>query len=168
MILTNKRGIVFAISLTLNVFCIGLLAAPLLTQRPEAAEGAERLERAGRPLLFRAGEVLGRRDDPRLRQLMLRHRPELRERRRALRAARAELRASLESDVWSEARLAAALRGLREETLASQELLHQALLELARELTPEQRARLSRLADLPAGRRRVGSPRGALKGPASD
>ena len=97
-------------------------------------------------MLFRAGDAMGQGRHPRLRALLDRRKPALIAHRRAVRAARAEVRQALVADPLDEKRLTRSLEALRRETTRSQQLLHASLVEIARGMDPEQRQRLARFA----------------------
>jgi uncharacterized membrane protein len=78
--------------------------------------------------------------------LMKRRGPELRKERGALRAARRAVHDALVQQPFEAAALERALGELRARTGSSQARMHEALLELARELSPEQRRRLAKRA----------------------
>lgn len=143
----RSLSVALAVSLALNVFLAGFLAAQAL--RP--SEG--RPSAAG-PMLFRAGEALGDPGHPAIREVMRAHRQELRAHRRAIREARREVHESMVAEPFDQERLSAALASLRAETTSSQVLLHRALVQLATSMTPEQRARLSKLSEEPPPRSR--------------
>ena len=128
-----------------------------LGRREEAEEVAQetfRREPGPSEMLFHAREALGQGQYPRLRSVLDARRPALVEHRRAIRAARDEVRQSLESEPFDPERLSQALAALRRETTSSQAVLHESLVELARGMNIEQRRRLAGLAIEDKGRSR--------------
>jgi uncharacterized membrane protein len=109
-------------------------------------------------MLFHAREALGQGQHPRLRSMIDERKPALVEHRRAMRAARKEVRQALESDPFDPQRLSQGLAALRRETTSSQAVLHESLVDLARGMNVEQRRRLARLAVTDKGGSR-GRPR---------
>lgn len=73
---------------------------------------------------------------------------------RMMRAARAPVRAALEKEPFDPAALERALAGLRDKTSASQAKVHAALVEVAKQATPEERRELARSFEAGPRRRR--------------
>jgi uncharacterized membrane protein len=145
--------VVLFVSLALNLFLAGMLGAGWVKR-----DGAHSTGREPGPseMLFHAREALGQGQHPRLRSVLDARRPALVEHRRAMRAARDEVRQSLESEPFDPERLSQALAALRRETTSSQAVLHESLVELARGMNVEQRRRLAGLAIEDKGRSRRG------------
>ncbi len=136
MILAGRRatalvGALLA-SLALNLFVAGmLLGRDLHEQEPE--QGGDR-SRHGLAALVPPGarEVVGQRLDE--------HRAEFEARIDSLRTARRQAFALLRADPFDAAAARAALATLRERTLATQELVHELLIETAQRTPAEVRA----------------------------
>jgi hypothetical protein len=73
---------------------------------------------------------------------------------RTMHAARMPVRIALEKEPFDPAALERALADLREKTSASQARLHAALVEVAKQSTPEERRELARSFEAGPGRRR--------------
>jgi uncharacterized membrane protein len=139
----HKLSVLFLLSLGLNLFFAGMLAVGWW-RRPS-------FEQARRPpgapeMLFRARDAVGQGRHPELSALLNRRKPALVARRRAVRAARSEVRQALLSEPFDDKRLARGLAALRRETTESQRVLHASLVDIARGLDREQRRRLARIA----------------------
>ncbi len=120
-----------ALSAGLNLFLLGYWVA-----RPKPSSNG----RSGRPALERAFAVPG------LKQMVREQRPELRERRRELSAARQAVSEALVAEPFERERLEAAFSRLRAQTGGMQEVMHRGLTDLAERLPPEDRERLVRFA----------------------
>jgi uncharacterized membrane protein len=143
---SDRLRLILLISLALNLFGLGVATAHWV--RPRIAPPADGFtagpgEAQGLAMLFRAAEVVGDPNNPRLRQLMDTHRQELTEHRNKVRATQQQVRSSLSAQPYDPQALELALSALRDETLSAQSAMHGALLEFARDLTPEQRAKLA-------------------------
>ncbi len=133
---SKKLAIVLAVSLGLNLFLLGVLSVGFFRGPRPGHFGGPGPDAS--PLL--RGGPGG--DHPRLQKLLGRHKPELVEQRRSMRAARGRVDAALEAEPFDRARLEAELAKLRTETQRSQETMHRALVELAVDMPPEERKRL--------------------------
>jgi uncharacterized membrane protein len=106
------------------------------------------------------GEREGRRGP--LRGLYREHGAELREKRRAIGDARRTAREALQKEPFDRAALESALAALRNETGASQEIMHRAIVEAAAKGSPEERKKLGqaleRFGPEPGGPRGPGRP----------
>ena len=78
-----------------------------------------------------------------LRDLYKEHGEEFREKRRAMAEARQAARTALEKEPFDRAALESALATLRNETVASQEIMHRSILAAAEKGSPEQRRELA-------------------------
>jgi hypothetical protein len=125
--LVKKLTIALAVSLALCAFLLGVVVMGLL-------HGPTRAHGPGPLSLDEAG--------PRFHQLLHGHERELSGSRRALRAARKRVQSALETEPFDRGRLESELAKLRAETTRSQEAIHQALVEAAARMTPEERKRL--------------------------
>jgi uncharacterized membrane protein len=139
----HKLTVLFLFSLGLNLFLAGMLTVGWL-RRP-CVEQARRPPGAAE-MLFRARDAVGHERHPQLSALLSRRKPALIARRRAVRAARSEVRQALVSEPFDEERLGRGLAALRRETTKSQEVLHASLVDIARGMDDKQRRRLARLA----------------------
>ena len=141
----RKLGLAFAISLGLNLFLAGFIAANLMRpRRPPPSELA-----SGGAMLFHAGQALGDSRHPALLELMKKHRPALQQERRRIKDARGAVKAALIATPFEAKQLDRALAQLRQETDDSQALLHGALVELATKMTAEQRKAMAELSERP-------------------
>lgn len=120
-----------ALSIGLNLFLLGYWVA-----RPKAPSGW----RPSRHAVERPDAVPG------LRQMLREHRPELREQRRALAAARQAVSEALVAEPFERERLEAAFAELRQHTNGMQEVMHRRLTDFAQGLPREDRERLVRFA----------------------
>jgi Spy/CpxP family protein refolding chaperone len=140
MTFTSKRlAIALAVSVALNLFLTGFIAV-------RALHGARHHERG-----HRHGQSFGQRDrEPGARQALrrvLRQRePAFRAQAERLRATRRAVSAAFTAEPFEAAALERTLAELRAQTEQSQRLMHEALIETAPSLTPEQRGRLARRA----------------------
>jgi len=129
--------VLLAISLGLNLLVAGLWVGRFVERRRMLAGPPER------PVLHHRPRALGP-----WAPVVERHRPELAARRGATRAARAQAQAALESEPFDPSALDKALTALRDETTASQEAMHRALVETARTASPAERHELARTFEL--------------------
>jgi uncharacterized membrane protein len=125
----KKLGIALAVSLGLCAFLAGFVVMGLL-----------RGPCHGR--LHGPGPLAHGEKGPHFRQLLHGHEKELSGSRRELRAARKRVQKALEAEPFDKARLEGELANLRAETARSQEAVHNALVEAASSMTPEQRRHL--------------------------
>jgi uncharacterized membrane protein len=132
-------GVLLAVSLALNVFILGFLAARAW-QRPGAG-GPGRTPAT----LFHADRILGETSPGKLKWLTREQRQELVPRWRALREARRDAEQALRAEPFDRASFERALERVRGETVNTQSTLHGLLVGLAEGMTPEQRAELARL-----------------------
>jgi len=136
--------IALAISIALNLFAIGFLAARAL--RPHAMHG----DHDGHgPFMGPRGlmrEGFGPNAAPVLDQVMARHGDDLRKARGELKRTRREVRDALLAEPFDAARLERSLSDLRAQTDSTQAHMHEALVELASSLPLEQRKHLARRA----------------------
>jgi uncharacterized membrane protein len=134
-------GVLLAVSLAINVFILGFLAARAW-QRPFAGAGGPGRAPA---TLFHADRVLGETSPGKLKWLTREQRHELVPRWRALRQSRREAEQALRAEPFDRAAFERALERVRGETINTQSTLHGLLVGLADGMTPEQRAELARL-----------------------
>lgn len=128
----STRWLVWGLGLSLgvNVFLIGFLAARSFKGRPpESAQFA----RGAAPRFA----------DPELRAVFRARSGELRAQRQGVNQARQLVQTALKSQPFRPEELAAALDALRVQTAESQAAMHRELIGIASELTPEQRQRLA-------------------------
>jgi len=131
--LAKRLSIALAVSIALNLLLAGVFVGRALYRRPPPPERETPAFR---------GEHDGRRAP--LRGLMREHGDELREKRRAILDARRKAQAALEAEPFDRAGLEGALEGLRKETVASQEIVHRAIVNAASKGSPEERTKLGR------------------------
>jgi uncharacterized membrane protein len=132
-------GVLLAVSLALNVFALGFVAARAW-QRPGLERGGR-----GHEGMFHADQILGETAPRKLQWLSREQRRQLVPRFKALRLARREAEQALRQEPFDRAHFARALEGVRSETGNVQQALHGLLAELADGMTPAQRAELARL-----------------------
>lgn len=133
--LAKRLSIALALSIALNLLLAGIWVGRALHRRPapEREPPALRAERDGK----RAP----------LRGLLREHGDELRDRRRSIGAARGAARATLEHEPFDRVALERSLESLRKETLASQEIMHRAIVAAAEKGSPEERRKLAHALD---------------------
>ncbi len=151
--LVKRLSIALLISGGINLFLIGFGVSQWLSHRGQSRMEAE--PRVGPPSrLFHAEAVFGADADPKFRRFLGKHREQLRPQRRALRRARRKVDEALTAKVFEREELERALAELRKQTGSTQVSLHAALVDLASQLTYEERRRLAR-ANRPNKRRGV-------------
>lgn len=136
-------AVALALSLGLNLFLLGFWAARAWHKSHGPKRGD--LTAGGLPHLFYAAKAFNDPQHPKLQRVIQSHKSKLLPRRQAVRKARREVDEALQADPFDKARLEAALANLRKETQTTQSELHSALLDLASEMTPEQRQELDQL-----------------------
>ena len=138
--LAKRLSIVLAISVAVNLLLGGIMLGRAFRHRHQPP--------------FDVGEPPGmhaerdRRKGP-LRDLFREHGDALREKRRSMGDARRTAREALEAEPFDRAALERALEGLRKETVASQEIMHRAIVEAAATGPPEERKKLGRALERP-------------------
>lgn len=132
--------VLLAVSLAINVFCLGAFAAWAWQGGFERGRHGD-----GRRALFHAERILDGPGRAKLEWLTREQRREVLPRMRALRQARREAKAALERETFDRAEFERALEQVRGETAAIQTHLHGLLSELSDGLTQAQRAELARL-----------------------
>ena len=141
---SRRWAIALVASLALNLFLGGTFVASWGIQSG-LGDGA-----AANPFaVFWARDSLGKPAGAMLRRVWGTHAAEFRPRVREMRAARRHVSERLAADDFDRAALTEALADLRAKTLASQSAMHAALVDLAGELTVEERRNLAEV-----GRRR--------------
>lgn len=197
----KKWTIALAISVGLNVFLLGTLAAgwhrgprpphgpehgptpdaPPHHARPERgalrdkqSESQEDLHLArtaagaeGRVFLREMVQTLGGPSDPRVKKVWGDQREDMKKFRDDVRGAREDVRKALSAEPFDDKELERALGALHKITTDAQARSQEAVLELARELTPEERQRLTERKDYHGGARSNPSFPGA-RGPRKD
>ncbi len=158
----KRWAIALLASLAVNLFLGGMLVGRWI-ERPKAGASVQG-ERGGLSL-----PRLRRHLDPpaqaTLDEVVAKHRPEIRDRRRKAGRARRRAMAALVAEPFDQAQARAALDEFGDKSLAMQQGAHEAMLELAASLTPAERQRLreamaSRRKGLEGKRRRrQGGPR---------
>ncbi len=141
---SRRWAIALVASLAFNLFLGGMMAASW------GLRGGLRDAATANPFaVFWARDSLGKPAGAMLRRVWGTHAAEFRPRLREMRAARRHVSERLAADDFDRAALTEALADLRAKTLASQGAMHAALIDLAGELTVEERRDLAE-----AGRRR--------------
>jgi len=139
----RRLVIALAVSVALNLFLVGFIAM-------RAYRGGSHHERGDRHGQELGPRALGRDGDPQsdqaMRRVMQRREAALRAQGQKLRATRGAVSAAFRAEPFDARVLARELAELRAQTAESQRLMHEALVEVAPTLTPEQRARLARRA----------------------
>ena len=148
---SKRLSIALAASIALNLFGAGFLVSRLLHHRhasmlaPMLAPNDE--QDRGNPFMGPRG-LLGSGAEPRLlphvREVMRAHGEGLRQDRAARRERRRAVEDALRAEPFDGAALSQALGSLRQSTLAAQERMHTALVELAKKLPAEDRQKLAR------------------------
>lgn len=136
-------GVLLAVSLAINVFILGFIAARAWQRSAQGPDGGG--QRRAPTTLFHADRVLGETSPGKLKWLSKEQREELVPRWRALREARREAEQALRAQPFERAAFERALERVRGETVNTQSALHGLLVGLADGMTPEQRAELARL-----------------------
>ena len=90
-------------------------------------------------------QVMGGRHDPRVAETFKLRRPAMKMRSKEIRAAHQELTDTLTAASFSKSRLEAVLERLNAQTLSAQQDAQKAVVQLAEQLTPEERAKLKTL-----------------------
>jgi Spy/CpxP family protein refolding chaperone len=142
MTATVKRlAIALALSLAVNLFLAGFFTMRALHGRRHHPRGhhghfmGPRGMAGGDPAIKQA-----------MRRVMQRRDGDFRAHKQRLHDARAGVSAAFGAEPFDGAALGRALAGLRAQTAESQRLMHEALIEVAPQLTAEQRSRLARRA----------------------
>jgi uncharacterized membrane protein len=131
--LAKRLAIALAVSIAVNLLLAGIFVGRALHRRPPPPERETPAFR---------GERDGRRAP--LRGLLREHGEELREKRRAILEARRKAQSVLDAEPFDRAGLEGALEGLRKETVASQQIVHRAIVSAASKGSPEERKKLGR------------------------
>jgi|SRR6187402_894152 len=150
--------LLLVISLGINVFAVGVLVGPHVRHRmgprpfdldahrgPPLGPGS----REPLPALRGVVKVMGGRKDARVRAMWDQRHGTMQVRKRQLALAQAQLEQSLVSSPYSEPAVLAALDLVRSEAQGVAQLSGQSLLELMRQLTPEERVELKRWVEKP-------------------
>jgi uncharacterized membrane protein len=149
--LAKRLSIALAVSIALNLLLAGIFVGRALHRPPRLPE---------REMQALRGEREGNRAP--LRRLLREHGDELKERRGAIGEARRTAQAALEAEPFERAALERALESLRNETVASQKIMHGAIADAAAKGTPEERKKLGHALDRVGlgGERRPGPKHG--------
>lgn len=164
---TNRWAIAFALSAGLNLFLLGAGVMhffhrppgphPTEMQPPRSATPRAPLSRPSRsferdqpPFLRELIDSLGGPRDPRVRQWREESRDDIRQFQQEMREARSSVQAALIQEPFNEKSLETALQKLHTVSQGAQAHSHTALLSLARQLSPEERAQLARRAAPPS------------------
>jgi uncharacterized membrane protein len=146
---TKWLGIALAVSVAINLFAAGFLVSRALHRshgrKADFGPSGERVDVS--PFMGPRG-LLGRVADarlaPRVREVMRAHGDELREGRGEMREQRRAVEDALRGEPFDADALDQALLGLRQSTLAAQERMHAALVDVAKTLPVEDRRALAR------------------------
>jgi uncharacterized membrane protein len=131
--LAKRLSIALAVSIALNLLLAGILVGRAFHRPPHPPERETPAFR---------GERDGNRAP--LRKLLREQGGELKEKRRAIAEARRTAQTALEAEPFDRAALERALEALRDETVASQKIMHGAIADAATKGTPEERRKLGR------------------------
>jgi uncharacterized membrane protein len=135
---TPKRfWVILAVSVALNLFCIGLLAGRVMPFRQHHFGGDDENPRA---FLRHSGL---REAGPEVKAILRDHRDQVRGSVHALTQSRERVRAALKQEPFNREGVASAFAETRELTTRMQGDMHQALIDVAAKLTPAQRARMA-------------------------
>ncbi len=133
-------AIALAVSLTLNVFGLGFVAARQIRGhhwRANRAQATAQTSHGGRRAEFRTGGG----PPAKVRQVILAHQTELAPRRGLVQSARESAKQALVTEPFDRARLLQSLTELRQASGALEEVRHQALVEAAAQMAaPERRS----------------------------
>ena len=155
----SRRLVVgLVVSLALNVFAMGFIAARLSLRQTPAAPATPG---------FGAREFLHAEEGPAMRRLLKPYATKLRPQRRAMRAARSAVADAVVTEPLDETKLRQALDTLREQTAKSQKLMHESLLGVVGDLSPQERKKIARAAGKKRGhkfRKRRGRERAERDG----
>jgi uncharacterized membrane protein len=130
-----------AVSVALNLFCVGLVAGRLLPLRqphPQQHFGAG--DDGPRAFLRYSGL---REAGPDVKQILHDHRDQVKGSMHALNQSRERVRTALQAEPYDRERVSQAFQDTRELTTRMQGDMHQALIDVAGKLTPAQRARMA-------------------------
>lgn len=132
---TKTMKIALILSLALNLLLISFVAGRALFPEPRLVGPHVALHHATEELSPEAQELV--------RSTMRAHGQDLRAHMRELRREKARLQEILAADPLDEAALTAVLQEIRQHNGAIQEEIHEATLEIARQLPPEERQHLN-------------------------
>jgi Spy/CpxP family protein refolding chaperone len=129
--------VALAVSIALNMFCLGVFAARHMGMRGRGGPDHE-----GGPRAFMHHSGL-RNAGPEVQAILKQQREGVRERVHALSDARKRAREAIKAEPFDSARVEAAFKDVREQTSAMQTHMESVLSTVAAKLTPEQRKRLA-------------------------
>lgn len=138
---TRRLVIALAISVSINLFLIGFVTARFALGNDRTKPFGDGTLPGGPMSLFGATEVLG--NPTPIKRLLRKHIKDFRPKRNQLREARHRIARALAADPFDPKLLSAELGNLRKVTQDSQRAIHNALVELAISLSPEERRLLS-------------------------
>ena len=149
----RARSWVLIVSLTLNLFLVGLIAGHRLSPPPppESIPGTVFAD------LRRMSEALPPETRGEIRDHFEAHRPDMIRGLMAMRAARHDVRDVLQREPYDPEALRAAFDTLRDRTDAVQAIVHTALIEIAGQLDPDERLAIARPPERRGGPDRQGS-----------
>ena len=132
---------VLGASLALNLFLLGFMAARgLKGPRGLGSRGMPHAE--GGP--FKVWHVLQQSQKPELRAKLRTELKQMRPARKALREAQSAVQKSLEAEPFDANKLSSALDKLQAETSKNQSRMHALMVDIAKELTPQERKMLAK------------------------
>jgi uncharacterized membrane protein len=131
----KRIWVLLAVSLAVNLFCLGLVAGGRFRPRPEHREESD-------PRAFMRHSGL-REAGPEVKQILKQRREHMKGRMRELGRARDRVRVALEAEPYDAAAVTRAFGDTRELTTQMQTDMHSALTDVAGKLTPEQRKRMA-------------------------
>jgi uncharacterized membrane protein len=139
---TRRLVIALAVSASINLFLIGFVTARFALQSDRMKPFGDEASRPGPVSLFGATEVLG--NSKPMKRLLLKHMKDFEPKRKELREARDRISQALAAEPFDPKLLSKELGNLRQATRDSQRAIHNALVDLAISLTPEERRMLSK------------------------
>ena len=146
-------SVIFVVSLGFNLFIGGLMIGHAVFGRSDFG-----IVRSSPYNVFWAGRAAGPEARQHVREIWEANRDEIRGSVAALRNSQQSVAQSLAADLLNDEELQTALAELREQTMASQAIMHRDFIELIGSLTAEQRAEIARAA------REIGMHRGRRGG----
>jgi uncharacterized membrane protein len=154
---TRRLVIALAVSVSINLFLIGFITARFAVRSDTMIPFGEEAPPGGPVSLFGATEVLG--NPQPMKRLLRKHMKDFKPKRKQLKEARHRVARALATEPFDPKLLHSELGNLRQATRDSQRAIHNALVDLAISLTPEQRQRLAQSPRLWPGDRGRGPRR---------
>jgi len=147
---TRRLVVALLVSASINLFLIGFVTARFALHGDAMNPLADEAPPGGPVSLFGATEMLG---NPKpMKRLLRKHMKDFKPKRKELREARHRIAQALAAEPFDPNALSKELGSLRQATQDSQRTIHDALVELAISITPQQRRMLSKSPRLWQGR----------------